>query len=374
MTPLPKTLHYHHPSFNHRHSPFPLPSSTFSIRPLPPRHFSSPPFLSSSSSSSSSIKASSSSSSSSPSPKPQNPFSQLLKLLNPFYSPLFEPAYVAVALLAFFLFRFQQNPATVTSPLPPPPAQSSTTTAASPLPPPPEESSTATTTTTTDENSSENNYLIDDILIETCSDVNALRSLAEEKVKAKKLSEAIRAVDRIIELEPEEFDLHLLKAHLHCYNGEHELAKNGFELTLNRDPFNSEAYRGLLMANMELKEPLEGFLNRVDEVVKFFEEKKMEAEARDFKLLIAQVKVMQEDYSGALKVYEEIVKEEPSDFRPYLCQGVVYTLLRKNDEAAKQFEEYRKLVPENHPYKKLFEDNTQILSKKIEKGGIEAKI
>ncbi|CAK8571065.1 unnamed protein product [Lathyrus sativus] len=378
MTPLPKTLHYNHLSFTHRHSPFPTPSSTFSFRPQSPHHFSSSPLLFSS------IKASSSSSSSSsPSPKnnnhsqkPQNPFSQLLKTLNPFYSPLFEPAYVAVSILALFLFSFQQNPVTATSSLPPPPAQSSTTTTTSPLPPPPPETSTApaTTAATTDENLFENSIPIEDILIETCNDANALRSLAEEKVKAKKLGEAIRVVDRIIELEPEEFDLQLLKAHLHCFNGEHELAKNGFELFLEKDPLNSEAYRGLLSANLELNEPLEGFLNRVDEVVSFFEEEKMESEAREFKLLIAQVKVMQEDYSAALKVYEEIVKEEPSDFRPYLCQGVVYTLLRKNDEAEKQFEEYRKLVPENHPYKEYFDNNAQILSKKLEKGGIEAKI
>ncbi|CAI8602718.1 unnamed protein product [Vicia faba] len=366
MNSLPNTLHFHHFSFTHRHSPFSRPFSTLSFPSLPLHQFSSPPLLLPS------IKASSSSSS--PSPKPQNPFSQLLKTLNPFYSPLFEPAYVAVALLAFFLFRTQQNPATVTSSLPPPPAQSSTATL--PLPPPLEEPSTATATATatTVENLSENNHLIDDILIETCSDVKALRSLAEEKVKAKRLGEAIRVVDRLIQLQPEEFGLQLLKAHLHSYNGEHELAKSGFELTLDRDPLNSEAYRGLLMASLELKEPLEGFLNRVDEVVSFFQEEKMESEAREFKLLIAQVKVMQEDYSAALKVYEEIVKEEPSDFRPYLCRGVVYTLLRKNDEAEKQFEEYRKLVPENHPYKEIFEDNTQILSKKLEKGGIEAKV
>ena len=127
-------------------------------------------------------------------------------------------------------------------------------------------------------------------------------------MKARKLSQAIRVVERLIELELEEFDLLLLKSHLHSYNGEHELSRKGFEFTLQQDLFNSEAYRGLLMANSKLKEPMDGFLNRVDEVVKFFEEKKMESEAREFKLLIAQVKVMEEDYSGALKVYEEIAK------------------------------------------------------------------
>jgi tetratricopeptide (TPR) repeat protein len=344
MNSLPKTHLYHHLSFTHRHSSFPK----LSFPSLPYHSFSSsPPLLLPS------IKASSSpkNNNNNPFQKPRNAFSQILKTLNPFTSPLFEPAYVAVALLAFFLFRFQQNPATATSSLPPPPAQSST----------------AAITATEKLSNKENNTTIDDKLIENSNNANALRSLVEENVKARKLSEAIRVVERLIELEPEEFDLLLLKSHLHSHNGEHELAKKGFEFTLQQDPFNSEAYRGLLMANLELKEPMEAFLNRVDEVVKFFEEKKMESEAREFKLLIAQVKVMEEDYSGALKVYEQIVKEEPSDFRPYLCQGVVYSLLRKNDEAQKQFEEYRRLVPENHPYKEYFEDNTKVLSKKLEK-------
>ncbi|KAL5067959.1 hypothetical protein RYX36_018846, partial [Vicia faba] len=97
---------------------------------------------------------------------------------------------------------------------------------------------------------------------------DTLRSLAEEKVRAPKLSEvrapklseAIHAVDHLIELEPEEFELLLLKAHLHSYNEEHELAKEGFELTMKQDPLNAKAYSGLLMENLELKEPMEGFL------------------------------------------------------------------------------------------------------------------
>ncbi|GAU32724.1 hypothetical protein TSUD_101450 [Trifolium subterraneum] len=86
------------------------------------------------------------------------------------------------------------------------------------------------------------------------------------------------------------------------------------------------------------------------------------------------VKVIENDYTSALKVYDEMTNEKPSDFRPYLCRGFVFTLLRKNDEAEKQFDEYRKLVPENHPHKKYFEDNAKIFLKKLDKGGIEATI
>ncbi|CAJ2627592.1 TPR superfamily protein [Trifolium pratense] len=344
MNSLPKT---HHLSFTYHHSSL---QTSFSFPSLLSHQFSSSPLLLPS------IKASSSSSpknNNNPFQKPQNAFSQFLRTLNPFYSPLFEPAYVAATLIFFFLFRVHQNPTTVTpSLLPPPPADSSTT-------------ATATGNLSIIES---------DTSIENSNDANALRSLVEENVRARKLKEAIRVVDRLIELEPVDLALILLKSQLHSHNGEHKLAKKGFELTLQQDPLNLVAYRGLLMAISNLEEPMEVFLKKVDEMVKFFEEKKMESEAREFKLLIAQVKVMEEDFSGALKVYEQIVKEEPSDFRPYLCQAVVYTLLRKNDEAEKQFQEYRKLVPENHPYKKYFEDNTKILSKKLEKGGIEASI
>nr|XP_004495267.1 protein SLOW GREEN 1, chloroplastic-like [Cicer arietinum] len=352
MNSLPKTHHYHHHlSFTHTHSSFPIIPFSFSFSFSFPSH----PF------SSSSIKASSSPSPKNHNPfhqKPRNAFFQLLQTLNPIFSPLFEPAYVAIAVIAFFLIRIQHNPAAATSTL---------------LPPPPAESSTATTATTKNQTSKENNSAIEEQLKNNSNDANALRSLVEENVRALKLSEAIRFLDRLIELEPEDFDLHLLKAHLHRHNGEHELAKISFELVLKQEPVNIEAYRGLLMTNLELNEPMESFLNRVDQVVKFFEEQKMDSEVREFKLLIAQVKVMEEDYSGALKVYEEIVKQEPRDFRPYLCQGVVYTLLRKNDEAEKQFEEYRRLVPENHPYKEYFENNTKIFSRKLEREGIDAK-
>jgi len=212
MNSLPKTHLYHHLSLTHRHSSFPK----LSFPSLPYHSFSSsPPLLLPS------IKASSSPNNNNPYKKPQNPFSQILKNLNPFFSPLFEPAYVAVSLLAFFLFRPQQNPTTVPSSLPPPPAQSSTATTAN------EKLS-----------NKENKTTIDDKLIENSNDANALRSLVEENVKARKLSEAIRVLERLIELEPEEFDLLLLKSHLHSHNGEHELAKKGFEFTLQEYPIN----------------------------------------------------------------------------------------------------------------------------------------
>jgi len=110
-------------------------------------------------------------------------------------------------------------------------------------------------------------------------------------------------------------------------------------------------------------------LKKIEEAVKVCAEQGKDSEVRDFKLLIAQIKVIDGDLSDAMKVYEELEKEEPQDFRPYLGQGIVYTMLKKNDEAEKQFEKFRTLAPDNHPYKQYFEDNSSIL----ETGLLDAK-
>ncbi|PKI62134.1 hypothetical protein CRG98_017507 [Punica granatum] len=192
----------------------------------------------------------------------------------------------------------------------------------------------------------------------------------EVKIKSRKLQEAIEIIDRLIELEPDENEWPLLKANLYNYSGDFNLAKKGFEEILEKDPDRVEAYHGLVMAGSESGDELKGVLERIKAAMERCRKKKKTSEVRDFKLLIAQVKVIEGNYAEALKVYEELVKEEPRDFRPYLCQGIIYTLLRKNDEAEKKFKQYRRLVPKNHPYAEYFDDNmiaTKFFAQKAER-------
>ncbi|KAG0464716.1 hypothetical protein HPP92_018880 [Vanilla planifolia] len=57
------------------------------------------------------------------------------------------------------------------------------------------------------------------------NDVKSLQALVQLKVKNQKLGEAIAIVDQLIRLEPDDAELHLLKSHLHCYNGDTEKAR-----------------------------------------------------------------------------------------------------------------------------------------------------
>ncbi|KAL3753837.1 hypothetical protein ACJRO7_001134 [Eucalyptus globulus] len=114
------------------------------------------------------------------------------------------------------------------------------------------------------------------------------------------------------------------------------------------------------MAASEAGDELKELLERIKVAMQRCKKEKKKSEVRDFKLL----------YNEALSVYQELVKEEPRDFRPYLCQGILYTLLRNQDEAEKQFKQYRRLVPKNHPYAEYFDDNmfaTKFFTQKVER-------
>ncbi|MQM13054.1 hypothetical protein Taro_045978 [Colocasia esculenta] len=200
---------------------------------------------------------------------------------------------------------------------------------------------------------------LEDYLASHPDDTRALRALMEIKIKSGKLPEAVAIVDRLIVLEPGEKDLPLLKAHIQSYGGNADTAQQGFEELLQKDPLLVEAYHGLVMAawQSESEADLAPILKRIEGAMELCKKEKRKDDLRDFKLLVAQVKVLEGDYNEALKVYQDMVKEEPRDFRPYLCQGIVYTLLRKKDEAEKQFQKYRRLVPKEHPYAQYFDEN-----------------
>lgn len=179
----------------------------------------------------------------------------------------------------------------------------------------------------------------------------------ELKVKSGKFQDAVTVIERLIELDPGEKDLPLLKGHLLSYCGDAESANQVFEEMLVEDPLLVEAYHGLVMAQREVEGELNGILKRIESALETCKKLKRKEDMRDFKLLIAQIKVIEDKYEEALRIYQKLVQEEPRDFRPYLCQGIIYTLLRKKDDAEKQFEKYRRLVPREHPYSHYFDDN-----------------
>ncbi|XP_019157634.1 PREDICTED: protein SLOW GREEN 1, chloroplastic-like [Ipomoea nil] len=196
------------------------------------------------------------------------------------------------------------------------------------------------------------------------NDVEALQSLVESKIQNQNIGDAISIVNRLMELEPSETEWPLLRNHLFVLTGEFETARRGFNEILSKEPLLVEAYHGLITAVSEddQVEELKGIEERILKAMKLCKTEDKKGQLRDFKLLLAQIRAIEYDYEEALKVYQELVKEEPTDFRPYLYQAIMYTMLGKDKEAKKHFQMYRELLPEGHPYSS-FLDNTMIASK-----------
>ncbi|XP_019251042.1 PREDICTED: protein SLOW GREEN 1, chloroplastic-like [Nicotiana attenuata] len=208
--------------------------------------------------------------------------------------------------------------------------------------------------TTANEAVSENNTknALEEELLSNSNDVDILRNLLENHIKNRELVDALSILNKLIELESNEIEWCFLKSHLYVHNGELELAKLGFREVISKDPYHVEAYRGLVVvagSEVDSLEEMKEIEKEVEEGIKMCEEENRKDEMRDFKLLLAQIWVIEGKYEDALKFYHELVDEEPSDFRPYLCQGMIYTMLKKNDEAEKYFEKYRGLVPRENP-------------------------
>ncbi|GAB4856768.1 hypothetical protein Ancab_014686 [Ancistrocladus abbreviatus] len=288
-----------------------------------------------------SIKMQSSSGSRSLLSNPENP--KPCKSVNPLsaLSLLKTPFCIAVAAAALFFSRFSQKPLLALAvPISTAPAME--------------------TTANDGVSEEEREKALEEDVASNPDDLQALKALMEAKIKNKKLQEAIDVATRLIEVEPNEVEWQVLKAHMYTYTGETELAKMGFEEILDKDPLCPQAYHGLVMAVSQSESEgneLGEVLKRIEGAMEKCKKEKWTDTVRDFKLLIAQVRVIEGKYMEALKIYQELVREDDSDFRPYLCQGIVYTLLGKKDEAEKQMEKYKKLVPKEHPYARYFDDN-----------------
>ncbi|KAL6550178.1 hypothetical protein OROMI_020666 [Orobanche minor] len=62
------------------------------------------------------------------------------------------------------------------------------------------------------------------------------------------------------------------------------------------------------------------------------------------------------DLEEALMKFQYLIDENPRDFRPYLCQGIVYSLLDEKQKAQEYFEIYQSLVPKEFPQRGFLDD------------------
>ncbi|RDX62468.1 protein SLOW GREEN 1, chloroplastic, partial [Mucuna pruriens] len=182
-------------------------------------------------------------------------------------------------------------------------------------------------------------------LLETSAEATAaLKSLLEQKLELGEDEEALAILRRLISAQPEVADWKFMAARLASEGGDAESARAYYEEILTADPLSFEAlFENALL--MDRSGEGEAALRRLEEALRVAEEDNKAKEARDVRLIMAQIMFLQKNVEEALGIYNQLTKEDPRDFRPYFCRGMIYSLLDRNEEAKDQFQKYRELSP-----------------------------
>ncbi|KDP23019.1 hypothetical protein JCGZ_01682 [Jatropha curcas] len=176
------------------------------------------------------------------------------------------------------------------------------------------------------------------------SNVESLKSLLQEKLENGEDEAALKILKSLISVQPSATEWKFLMARLLNEMGQTQDARKVFEEILRENPLSFEA----LFENALLMDRCgegEAVLSRLQGALDIAEEENKVKEARDVKLIMAQIQFLQKNVEEALKSYQELSKEDPKDFRPYFCRGMIYSLLDRNEEAREQFAKYRELSP-----------------------------
>lgn len=182
-------------------------------------------------------------------------------------------------------------------------------------------------------------------LLETTGEVvESLKSLLQQKLDLGEDEEALNILKRLISAQPEVVDWKFLAARLASEIGDAESARGFYEEVLKTNPLSFEAnFENTLLID-RIGEG-EAVIEKLEDAFRVSLEDNNEKESRDLRLIMAQIQFLQKNVDEALSIYQQLTEEDPNDFRPYFCRGVIYTLLDKNDEAKEQFAKYRELSP-----------------------------
>ncbi|KAG8363756.1 hypothetical protein BUALT_Bualt19G0055400 [Buddleja alternifolia] len=185
--------------------------------------------------------------------------------------------------------------------------------------------------------------------------IEALKRVVNVKMRRGKTNEAVEYVEKLIEVQPNEMEWRLLQALCYEMMGNLSKAKSLFKNILKQRPLLLRALHGLAMV-MHKNHEGPAVFEMLERALEIAHREKRVNEERNIRILVAQMHIVKGDLEEALEKFRDLVDENPRDFRPYLCQGIVYSLLEKSKEAEESFAIYRSLVPEEFPQRGFLDD------------------
>ncbi|WCJ29872.1 Tetratricopeptide repeat (TPR)-like superfamily protein [Euphorbia peplus] len=201
----------------------------------------------------------------------------------------------------------------------------------------------------------EDEAIYEKLLEQGPKNVQALKVLIYGKMKKGQNKEALKYVHKLINIEPHEVEWRFLEALCYEMMGNLNKAKGLYQQILADNPLLIRALHGLALV-MHKKNEGPAIFEMLNKAVDIASRETKVTEERNIKILIAQMHVVKGELEEGLKKYQDLINENPRDFRPYLCQGIIYSLLDKKKEADEQFETYQSLVPEEFPERGFLDD------------------
>ncbi|KAI5064799.1 hypothetical protein GOP47_0020215 [Adiantum capillus-veneris] len=180
------------------------------------------------------------------------------------------------------------------------------------------------------------------------TNLDALACLAKNLVDSDDAPHALTVIEKLELLDPDEMEWKYLKGFTYDINGQFQQAKTIYEGILKLEPLSSKAIQGLMMAMDELGE-IDEMIEVVDRTMTKARAENNILEARNIAMLVGQFYMMKGYLRDALDHYQEMLEEDKKDFRPYLCQGIIYSALGEKAKAEQQFKTYEKLCPKDYP-------------------------
>ncbi|KAG0605351.1 hypothetical protein M758_9G051300 [Ceratodon purpureus] len=186
-------------------------------------------------------------------------------------------------------------------------------------------------------------------------DEKTLEGLLYVRLRKGSVAKALETVDNLLELRPDHAPWQLIRAQSLEFLGDLEAARDAFEGILEKDPLSARALQGLATVMAKAGEGTE-MLEMLRRAVQSAMDVGKTKEAKNLRMLLGQMYTLQGNLQEALAEYQELEKEDPRDFRPYLCQGLVYSLLNQKNDAEKAFLKYRRRCPKTFPERGYLDD------------------
>ena len=168
------------------------------------------------------------------------------------------------------------------------------------------------------------------VLLREPENETALRELLNIRLQQQDIDSAIAPLESLTKIYPQQPEYGILLAQAKQYRADSEGAASAYRQVLASDPDNIMALGGLvnLFLNQNLPERAIALLQtNLDRVKKENDSFKLGS----IKLLLGEVYADAQEYTEAVNLYDEIIEEDSSDFRPLLAKALI---LQKQDQTA----------------------------------------